>query len=171
MKSHAQEATMADQTTPTTVDEWDDAGPFLYRILPETGLDAFFHEERDHSRISHSLGKWWLGEDRVMGQDAFDTLDEAKAAGDAQVAELEAGLDAMLLKEAGLDPAAWKVDYSDGISFIEIEGDRWIYGDTRDGMAIRQRWEAFLGDDLLSKGHATVAEALAAFTAVQAQPA
>lgn len=162
---------MAEQRTAPVVDEWDDAGPFLYRILPETGLDAFFHEERDMIRISPDLGKWWLGEDGVMGQDAYDTLEKAKAAGDGQVAELEAGLEAMLIKEAGLDPDKWRIDLKDGISFHEIDGDRWIWGDTRDGMAGRQRWEAMRGDDMVSKGHATVADALAAFTAASAPTA
>jgi hypothetical protein len=146
------------------VDEWDDAGPFLYRILPETGLDAFFHEERDNIRISRSLGKWWLAEDGVMGQTPYDTLAQAKAAGDEQMAELEEGLNAMLLEEAGLDAEAWRVDVSHGISFYENGGDCWIYGDTRDGMADRQRWEAMRGDEMVSRGHDTVAKALASFT-------
>ena len=163
---------MADQTaTAPVVDEWDDAGPFLYRILPETGLNAFFHEERDNIRISRSLGKWWLGEDGVMGQTPYDTLEEAKAAGDEQVNELEEGLNAMLLEEAGLDAEAWRVDLSHGISFYENGGDRWIYGDTRDGMADRQRWEAMRGCEMVSKGHETVAAALAAFTIPQPQTA
>ena len=148
---------------PEPVDLWDDAGPFLYRMLPETGLDAFFHEERETIRISAALGKWWLGQDGRMGQDSFDTIEAAKAAGDKEVAELEAALDGMLLKEAGLDASAWRVDYSDGIAFHEIAGDRWIVGDVRDGMADRQRWDARRGDDIVSEGHATVAAALAAF--------
>ena len=150
----------------TYIDLWDDTGAFHYRNMPEAGLDAFFTEEREIIQISFDLGKWWLAEDRVQGQASYDTLQEAKAAGDAIVEEAETALDAKLLEEAGLDPKTWRVRYDDGIRFEEIDGDRWIDGDTRDGMAGRQRWDAMKGDDLLSRGHATVQEALAAFTPV-----
>lgn len=173
MHAMDKETNMARDTTAhaPVMDDWDDAGPFLYRILPETGLDAFFNEKRDNIRISESLGKWWVGEDRVMGQDAYDTLREAKAAGDVQVAELENGLTAMLLNEAGLNADEWRVDLQDGISFYANDGDQWIYGDTREGMAGHQRWEAMRGDDLVSKGHRTIAEAIASFATASATTA
>lgn len=147
----------------TYIDQWDDTGAFLYRNMPETCLDAFFHEERDTIRISRDLGKWWVAEDGVMGQSPYDTLQQAKEAGDTIVEEAEAALDAKLFEEAGLSPEEWCLVHGDGIRFEQIDGDRWIDGDTRGGMADRQSWDAMKGDDLLSSGHASVKDALAAY--------
>lgn len=147
------------------VDMWDDTGAFEYRILPESGLDAFFTEERDMLMITHELGSHWLGETRVAGQTPYDTLAEAKAAGDEQIAELEAKQDAELLKEAGLDAAEWRISYRDGLRLERIDGTAGIVADENAG---RQRWDAYgQDDDPVATGVATVAEALAAIGSLQ----
>jgi len=147
------------------IDMWDDAGPFEYRFLPESSLDAFFTEERDMLTITPERGRFWLGETGVAGQAPYDTLAEAKAAGDEQIAGLEAEQDGKLLKEAGLDPADWRVTYRDGLRFERIDGTAGIIADDQ---APRQRWDAYgLGDDPVATGVKSVAEALAAIGSPQ----
>lgn len=139
-------------------DLWDDAGPFVYRILPETCLDAFFSEEREMLMITQERGTFWLGETRVAGQSSYPTLAEAKAAGDEQIEKMEARQDAMLLAAAGMDPSEWRVTHKDGLTLERIDGKAAIVADTS---AQRQRWDAYAaGDDPVATDLASVAAAL-----------
>lgn len=147
----------------TTTDLWDNAGPFLYRIMPEDNLDAFFGEERDIIQITFSMGKWWLAETGEVGEDHYRTMKEAKAAGDRRVEEAEKGQDALLLAKAGLDPAVWTVRYEGALTFVDQAGDRAIVADP-DRRQGEQSWDAFQGDDLVAEGADNVATALAAFS-------
>lgn len=143
-------------------DLWDDAGPFVYRILPETCLDAFFSEEREMLMITQERDMFWLGETRVAGQTPYPTLADAKAAGDEQIEGMEARQDAALLAEAGLDPSEWRVTYKDGLTLERIDRTAAIVADTS---AQRQRWDAYAtGDDPVATDLASVAAALAALT-------
>ncbi len=146
-----------------TPDLWDNAGPFLYRIMPEGSLDAFFGEERDIIQITFSMGKWWLAETGEVGEDHYRTMKDAKAAGDKRIEEAEKAQDTVLLGKAGLDPAVWTVRYDGALTFVDQAGDRAIVADV-DGRPGEQRWDAFQGDDVVAEGVDEVATALAAFS-------
>lgn len=136
-------------TNTAAVDLWEDAGPFLYRNLPEEGIDAFFTEERDMITIERSMDKWWIGETGTMGQQPYGSLDEAKSAADARIADAERTLDGRMLAEAGLDPTRWRVRYDDGIAFDEIDGERWMQADT-DAHDGTHSWMAYRGDEIVA---------------------
>lgn len=136
---------------------------FEYRILPESTLGAFFTEERDMLTITAENGRWWLGETGVAGQMPYDTLAEAKAAGDQQIVELEERQNATLLREAGLPADEWGVTYRDGLRFARIGGGAEIVADEQ---AHQQRWDVFAGtDDPVATGLASIADAVAAIKA------
>lgn len=139
-------------------DLWEDTGAFHYRHLPEGNLDAFFTEERDMLTISFDLGKWWMGETGTVGQMPYNTLEEAKAAGDEQIDDLESKQDAALLHEAGLDPKEWKITYQEGVRFDRIDGTAGIYAvDQEDS----QCWDVYARtDDPIATDVSTIAEAL-----------
>jgi hypothetical protein len=143
------------------VDLWDDAGPFLYRHMPEGSLSAFFTEERDMIQITRESDGWWLSETGTQGASRYDTLEAAKAAGDEAIAEAEAALDGRLLAEAGLDPESWTVRYDDGIQFESRVGGLWIAADA-DGMSSRQSWSLHDGDDAVLEGCPSIALAVEA---------
>lgn len=145
------------------MDLWEDVGPFLYQNMPENDLSAFFTEERDMLRISHDMNKWWVAEDGRAGEDPHETLAQAKADGDARLAAAFEQQEAVLMAEAGLDPASWALDLTNGISFRETGGSRSIIGDTHQPVALRQSWSAWIGDDMLAAGMTSVADALRAF--------
>lgn len=147
------------------IDLWDDAGPFLYRHLPETCLSDFFTEERDMIQITRDLGKWWIGQTGVMGQSPYDDLDDAKRAADAEISEMETGQAARLLAEAGLDPSEWSIDLSDGITFEHQTDPISIIGDTGDIPPGRQSWSVIRADSEIACGCETVAAALIAIKA------
>lgn len=143
-------------------DLWENAGPFLFRLMPEDSLDAFFGEERDLIQITFSMGKWWLAETGEVGEDHYRTVKEAKDAGNRRIAEAEANQDALLLAKAGLDPTVWTVRYEGALTFVDKVGDRAIVADVHDG-AGEQRWDAFLGDDQVAEGVECIGDALRAF--------
>lgn len=132
-------------------DLWDDAGSFLYRHLPETGIDDFFTEERDTIRISREGTRWWVNQDGVIGEDPHDTLTSAKRAADAVIEAMEASQDADLIAEARLDPQKWRVSYSEGLAFLEIDGERSIVSDAGTIPTGEQSWIAFRGDDVVAE--------------------
>jgi len=144
-----------------TVDLWDDAGPFLYRHMPEGGLAAFFSEERDMLQINRESDGYWLSNSAAQGASRYDSVQEAKVAGDVQIAEAEAGLDARLLAEAGLSADDWTVSYEDGPRFEQNDGPLWIIANA-DGMRARQSWDLMSGDDLLLSDARDMATVVAA---------
>lgn len=143
------------------LDLWDDAGPFLYRHMPEAGLAAFFSEERDMLQINRETDGYWLSDSSAQGADRYDSLDAAKAAGDEQISQAEAGLDAKLLSEAGLSPDAWTVSYEDGLRFEQKAGPLWITANT-EGMSARQSWDLMSGDDVIVSNARDIATIVAA---------
>lgn len=146
-------------------DLWEDAGAFHYRLLPENSLDAFFTEERDMLTITSDHGKWWIGETGVQGQSDYATLEEAKAAGDEQIANLEAAQDGILLQEAGLNSSAWKVVYRDGLRFERVDGTAAIIAQDQQ---LRQRWDAYgIADEPVAMDLNSVGAALLALDALQ----
>lgn len=130
------------------MDMWDDAGPFLYRHMPESGIAAFFTEERDMLQINKESDGYWLSDSRSQGADRYDTLAEAKASGDEQIAAAENTLNARLLAEAGLPAESWTVSYQDGLRFEQKEGQLWIVANECIART-RQSWDLLSGDETL----------------------
>jgi hypothetical protein len=144
-----------------TMDLWDDAGPFLYRHMPESGLAAFFTEERDMLQINQESDGYWLSDSANQGADRYDTLAEAKASGDEQIATAQAGLDARLLAEAGLPAESWTVSYQDGLRFEQKDGPLWITANERIE-STRQSWDLLSGDVTLLADAPDIAAVVAA---------
>jgi len=145
------------------MDLWDDAGAFLYRHMPESGLAAFFSEERDMLQISRESDGYWLSDSAAQGAGRYDSLEEAKAAGDEQIAEAERNLDARLLAEAGLPSEEWTVSYEDGLRFEQKDGPLWIAANA-DGMGTRQSWDLMSKDDVLVSEAGDIATIVAAMS-------
>jgi len=143
------------------MDLWDDAGPFLYRHMPESGIAAFFTEERDMLQINEESDGYWLSNSGSQGADRYDTLAEAKASGDEQIAAAENTLDARLLAEAGLPAESWKVSYQDGLCFERQEGGLCIVANGHD-TDTRQSWDLIAGDETLLSDAPDIAAVLAA---------
>lgn len=141
-------------------DQWEDAGAFLYRNMPETSLDDFFREERIMLRISQEMGKWWLAEDGVQGESVYETLDEAKDGGDAIIEKAEAHMEAKLLKESGLDPKSWRIVVGDGVAFHSRQDRRSIVMDHGSRRGGGQMWIAMDDNDIISEGHREAKDAL-----------
>lgn len=130
------------------IDMWDDAGPFVYRNLPESCLSAFFTEERDLLQISKEKDGYWLQDARRPGSSRYDTLSEAKAAGDEEIAEAQCRQDARLLTEAALDKTQWTVSYEDGLRFENASNGLSIVAEI-DGVSTSQSWYLFHGDEAI----------------------
>jgi len=144
-----------------TMDLWDNAGPFLYRHMPENGLAAFFTEERDMLQINEDGDGYWLSDSGRQGAHRHDTLADAKASGDEQIAAAESTLDARLLAEAGLPAESWTVSYQDGLRFEQKDGALWIVAN--DGTAgTRQSWDLLSGDKTVVAGARDIATVVAA---------
>lgn len=143
------------------IDLWDDAGPFLYRHMPENCLASFFTEERDMIQITPEGDGYWLSESRTQGADRYDTVEEAKKVGDALISSAEDALDAILLAEAGLSPESWTISYEAGLRFTQTDGPLWVTAND-DVAAGRQSWDLGSGDNVLICDANDIASALAA---------
>lgn len=143
------------------MDLWDDAGPFLYRNMPESGIDAFFTEERDMLQITRESDGYWLNDSGRQGADRYDTVAEAKTSGDERITAAENVLDARLLAEAGLPAESWKVSYQDGLRFERQEGGLCIVANGHN-TDTRQSWDLIAGDETLLADAPDIAAVLAA---------
>ena len=144
------------------IDQWEDAGPFLYRNLPEARLSDFFSEEREMLRIERDAGGWWLNDSRSPGAARHADLDQAKADGDATILKAEARMEADILAEAGLQATEWTVSYRDGLRFDRIGGSLGIVADD----AQSPSWSVYDGDDVVIEGAATISMAVAAASVI-----
>ena len=112
-------------------------------------------------QINRESDGYWLTNSAAQGASRYDSVQEAKVAGDVQIAEAEAGLDARLLAEAGLSADDWTVSYEDGPRFEQNDGPLWIIANA-DGMRARQSWDLMSGDDLLLSDARDMATVVAA---------
>lgn len=152
-----------------TVDLWDDTGAFEYRHLPESRIGDFFTEERDMLQITHERDGFWLTSSRESGATRYGALDEAKATGDEEIRQAEAARDGLLLREAGLDAATWKVTYEYGLCFEQKDGPLWIWGNA-DGMSTKLAWDLNEGDDSIVLKGSDLATVVAAARTREARP-
>ena len=83
-------------------DFWEqlDATSF-YRPLSAKTVDQYFSGEVDDAYISQDMGKWWLKVDGVVGEAPHDTLEAAKAAGDAIVEKSDNEMTKVMLTSLG----------------------------------------------------------------------
>lgn len=61
--------------------EWEDAGGFYYRFMPEQCLEDFFREEREILTVEFSQHYWWLKDPGASGSENFMTKEEAFSRG------------------------------------------------------------------------------------------
>ena len=130
---------------PDTLDAWDQHGPLNYfRSLPSSTVveavtgecESLMIDGEPPADVDAEKHVWWLSHPAVQGSSMFDTLAEAKAAGDAVIEELETALPMKMAKAASLDTDTWRYAvYSDPPSFMHrtdsdasiehLGGDQW----------------------------------------------
>lgn len=105
------------------MDQWENAGAFLFRFLPETSIRDYLVGERPMLTITKEGGKWWLKDGREQGSSDYQTEDKAKAAGDAIIKAAEEDHDRKILAEAGLDVGEWEVLTNDGLEIFHPQAN------------------------------------------------
>lgn len=105
------------------MDQWENAGAFLFRFLPETRIADYLTGERSMLIITREGDKWWLKDDRKQGSFDYQSEGEAKAAGDAIIQAEEEGHNRKILTEAGLDVDDWEVRSNDGLEIFHPKAD------------------------------------------------
>ncbi len=120
-------------------DEWENAGPFLFRTLPETKISDIFCEEKQMIKITREYGQFWLQDDRETRPVPCRSMKEAKAQGDRIISEMQNKQDELMLKDAGLN-SDWSVIYNDQISFEHKEKQALIYPTGYNGAGVLH-WE------------------------------
>jgi hypothetical protein len=119
---------MTDADTPATAspvayDPWDSTGEGMWfcHIDPDT-LEGLWSEEQETLYINYDGSRetrgYWLSQPGAAGQDPFETLELAKAAGTAIMLKAQADMPAKMLADAGLDDSLWAFQYQDGARFI-----------------------------------------------------
>ena len=128
---------MTQQSAPAEAvayDPWDQASKTMWHapIEPDT-LPGLWAQPHDSLFINKAKDGYWISEPGVMGEGRYDTLAEAKAAGNAILAKATTDLESNMLRDAGLDAAVWSFEYREGARFthrddpslvIEIEIER-----------------------------------------------
>jgi hypothetical protein len=128
-------------------DFWEqlDAMSF-YRPLSAKTVDQHFSGEVDDAFISHDMGKWWLKVDGVVGEAPHDTLEAAKAAGDAIVEKSDNEMTNTMLTSLGLSSDEWKLEIVQGMPVVtSLTNDEIMLmaGETS------PRWSLLQGNDFI----------------------
>jgi hypothetical protein len=128
-------------------DLWEqlDATSF-YRPLSAKTVDQYFSEEVDDAFISSGHGKWWLKVDGVVGEEPYDTLEAAKAAGDAIVDKSDNEMTDTMLTNLDLSAEEWKLEIVQGLPIItSLNNDDF----TLTAGEASPRWSLLHGNDFI----------------------
>lgn len=149
------------ETAPRTMsyDPWDQASSTMWfvHIDPDT-LEGLWSEEQETLYINQDEHGYWLSEPGVMGQSCFDTLDEAKAAGNEILLKAEDDLPAKMLADGGLDPSVWSFEYREGARFRHLQDESLVIEVDIESSGRSHRFGAMSGSDEVGD-YATAAEA------------
>lgn len=125
-------------------DMWDQLDANTYwQSLPATTADEYFSGETASIFIKKENGLWWITTYEGSGADAYQTLEEAKAAGQRTIDQGYEQMNAEIIKDLGVDDL-WGVDTGDGFIAVtsRLNEDVRIYG----GEGART-WSAIAGPE------------------------
>lgn len=128
-------------------DFWEqlDATSYYRPLSPKT-VDQYFSGEVDDAFISRDHGKWWLKIDGVVGEEPYETLEAAKAAGDAIVNKSDNEMTDVMLANLDLSADEWKLEIVQGLPAItSLTNDDFLLtaGETS------PRWSLLHGNDFI----------------------
>ena len=129
--------------TEVSVDEWDFSGSW-YRILPPDSISKLFQEEQDMITISEESDGFWMSIRGKNGSDRFDTLAQAKEAGNKIVEMAESSMSSKMIEESGLDSSLWSFSYMAVPAFTHIHDNNIVI--LADIEAKDDPWTAWDGD-------------------------
>lgn len=121
-----------------------------YRPLSPKSVYQYFTGEVDDVFISRDHGKWWLKVDGVIGGEPYDTLEAAKAAGDATVEKSYKEMVATIRADLPLSDDEWT---------FKLEGEAIILTSAAKdsvsivGTARKPRWWLSDGDEIVTKSN------------------
>ena len=136
-------------------DGWEQLDDWTwYATMPETDLAHFWHPQT--IRISAETDGFWLGEEGTLGEDRFETLQDAKDSC-YWAATLACHRQRDTLQTASGLPEDWSIDLSDGIAFDH--GEDQITGCMSSDSPT---WNAWTEKGQVPGDHPTLRDALAA---------
>jgi hypothetical protein len=138
---------MMSSDTKQNADFWEqlDATSY-YRPLAVKTVDQFLSGEVENVFINQDMGKWWLKVDGVNGEAPHDSLEAAKAAGDAVIIESENAMTDRMLSDLGLSTDEWKMEISEGLPLVKLliaDDIVLLAGETH------PRWSLLQGNDFI----------------------
>jgi hypothetical protein len=117
-----------------------------YRPMSPKTVDQYFSGEVDHVFITRDHGKWWVKIDGVVGEDPYESLGAAKAAGDAVVDQSDNEMTDVMMNNLALAADEWKMEFVHGLPVITSLANEEVSitaGETS------PRWSLLRNDDIV----------------------
>jgi hypothetical protein len=131
-------------------DFWDrlDNDNYWYHLAARTASE-YFSGESDKIYLQREYGKWWVKTDNELGASEYDTLEEAKAAGEGTVRDSYEMMEGRILENLGMT-AEWTIKADNGRLTLTSQRDPSV---TIEGSDVAPRWWLLSSDEVTMKSN------------------